>query len=357
MDEEFQISPYATLYKRDTPTSRTIVSSGGRETGTVSGVREANRQAYEKAELDDAARRFSKDNMVSFETARSLMEKRLQAMQKQAEFKVNQEIRELDAQNAYAEAESDLAEVKPNATNAIDLYQAVINKHTDKLAGTKLWNDFSSRVKGLQMEALKFQKQSSLEQKTADTEALKAQSEATKATTEANRQRLAENRFNLQSQTASEGLALATIKDLTNQNKQIIPAGMTEYSLSSPIAIVNASGKGVDPKSKEATHYKFSDLGKNKKPIILPIEEVNRIKDTINKNKDKIQELSSKDYSIQPAKEEAPSDSEQPTSEAPATPASKPLTKEILSSMADELGPNATRESLMDLAKKRGYSF
>jgi hypothetical protein len=37
--------------------------------------------------------------------------------------------------------------------------------------------------------------------------------------------------------------------------------------------------------------------------------------------------------------------------------APKPLTKEALHSMADELGTNATRESLMDLAKKRGYTF
>ena len=37
--------------------------------------------------------------------------------------------------------------------------------------------------------------------------------------------------------------------------------------------------------------------------------------------------------------------------------AGKKLTKDVLHSLADELGPNATKESLMDLASKRGYTY
>jgi len=47
-----------------------------------------------------------------------------------------------------------------------------------------------------------------------------------------------------------------------------------------------------------------------------------------------------------------------PSATPPASqPQNNPLTKDALNSLADELGPNATKENLMDLARKRGYTF
>jgi hypothetical protein len=37
--------------------------------------------------------------------------------------------------------------------------------------------------------------------------------------------------------------------------------------------------------------------------------------------------------------------------------ANNPITKEVISALADELGPNATKQNLMDLARQRGYTF
>jgi hypothetical protein len=73
--------------------------------------------------------------------------------------------------------------------------------------------------------------------------------------------------------------------------------------------------------------------------------------------------LSVKDGVVTQPKQAAPSATPTPlpslTPQAtPIVPkASKQLTKETLRSLADELGPNASKESLMDLAKQRGYTF
>lgn len=49
-----------------------------------------------------------------------------------------------------------------------------------------------------------------------------------------------------------------------------------------------------------------------------------------------------------------------PSTPPPATPSkttNQPLTKEVVSALADELGASATKQNLMDLARKRGYTF
>jgi hypothetical protein len=49
-----------------------------------------------------------------------------------------------------------------------------------------------------------------------------------------------------------------------------------------------------------------------------------------------------------------------PSTPSPATPSkttNQPLTKEVVSALADELGASATKQNLMDLARKRGYTF
>jgi len=50
-------------------------------------------------------------------------------------------------------------------------------------------------------------------------------------------------------------------------------------------------------------------------------------------------------------------DESTPEAEAEIPQAGKKLTKDVLHSLASELGPNATKESLMDLASKRGYTY
>jgi hypothetical protein len=50
-------------------------------------------------------------------------------------------------------------------------------------------------------------------------------------------------------------------------------------------------------------------------------------------------------------------DESSPEAEAEIPQTSKKLTKDVLHSLAGELGPNATKESLMDLASKRGYTY
>lgn len=134
------------------------------------------------------------------------------------------------------------------------------------------------------------------------------------------------------------------ISALESQKKDLLSRYSTsELDLTSGFESNEKGSKADEGKGTHFTFNTFENKKRGKKTVSK--DEFNQIKSRLSEINKGIDSLN-----IETAEPQS-------TSEAPTPSASKPLTKEILSSLADELGPNATRESLMDLAKKRGYSF
>jgi len=339
MEGNIQSSPYANVWKQDLPSSRTLMSSGGgTEVGTVSGAREQKRLAYEKQELDDAARRYSQDNMVSFEKARSLMEKKLRNMRLQSEYKIDQESRDIDAENKYIEAQSELSNISFTDKDALNKLSKARAKWTSGLAGTKHEEEWAKSISSIQTGIGNYQ----TGEHYRNLDDPEKQVLLTKSKEIASAQAKAPYEAEAEKARREGSIQRAILQYAVNQNMSVSEATEALYpseqkpmpQQGKPSAASPAMPQNVVTKIPQGSDLQISGgLGT---PVFgasqpsVPNQESNKI--------------------IAPIE-----DSEAP--QASNAVSAKPLTKEVIHSLADELGADASKESLMDLAKKRGYTF
>lgn len=176
-------------------------------------------------------------------------------------------------------------------------------------------------------------------------------------TEDVNKQKLEEMRL-------SRGEQMQAISAMQALRKEVDTTlgGFKQKTLENPTSYLNDNGKLTKDPSK-AVFAVWKEKGK----------EVARIAES--ERKDRLQKIESLSGQIQdwasiatPKKESETQDRTQDTTTTPSPPVpaatpsesqsqNNPLTKEVLNSLADELGPTVTKENLMDLARKRGYTF
>jgi hypothetical protein len=311
-------------------------------------------------DMQSAAYIYAQQIGVPVSDALSLIKAKDENMRNKAMFEVQQETRNLKAQNSYIQAQSELANISYTDRDALNKLSSIRAKYSPQLAGTENEATWAKSIASLESGVSNYQTTQHYQnlddpEKQAFLTKTKILAEQEAKAPFASAEQAAKDQATIQKailqyavkNDVSVGDATEALYPTTQ--KPVIPtgkpqAGATAPSMPSNVVTKIPQGSGLEISGGLGTPM----MGAGNPPI--PKQESSQIIAPI----DDTEEANPAIPSLSQPKP-LPSATPQTT---PTTPqASQQLTKEALRSLAGELGPNASKESLMDLAKQRGYTF
>jgi hypothetical protein len=297
---------------------------------------------------------------VPVSDALALIKAKDENIRNQAKFQVQQDTRNLKAQNSYIQAQSELANIAYTDRDALNKLSAIRAKYSPQLAGTENEATWAKSISSLESGVSNYQTTQHYQnlddpekQKVITTAKIVAEAEA--KAPYASAEQKAKDEATIQKailqyavkNDVSVGEATEALYPTTQ--KAVVPAGKPQAGATAPSMPSNVvtkipQGSGLQISGGLGTPV----MGVSNPPIpqqessqiIAPIDDTEEAKPV-----------------MPPLSQPNPLPSATPQANPTAPQASQQLTKEALRSLAEELGPNATKESLMDFAKQRGYTF
>ena len=304
---------------------------------------DAARKRYVEDEIKDAAEIYANKMGVNFDDAHKLMAAKYQNQVLSKKFEIEQETKNLQANNEYIKAQSELGNISYTDKDALRKLSEARSRWSSALAGTQYEPLFAKSISSLESGVSGYQ--TSQHYQNLDDPEKQAFLTKTKAIAEAQvKAPYADAEQKAKDQAAIQRAILQyavkndmSVKEATEalyptQQKPAMGAGATtKVAPTMPQDIVTKIPMGSSLQIKGGLGTPVMGVESPGVPKQEPTDIMSPIDES----------------------------TEQPPSVAPSAtePVSKPLTKEALHSLAEELGANATKESLMDLAKKRGYTF
>ncbi|NBP04478.1 MAG: hypothetical protein EBU90_31220, partial [Proteobacteria bacterium] len=324
---------YSKYYENIQPPKILAEESAAEMRARQSGVYKEQRDR----DITNAAYIYAKRTGLSVDESLNLIKAKDENMRLKASFDVQQETRNLKANNDYIKAQSEIANIAYTDKNALNKLSEIRAKWSPSLAGTEYETNWAKSIASLESGVSNYQtsqhyqnlddpdKQAFLTKTKAIAES-EAKAPFASAEEEAKKQTAIQRAILQYAVKNDMSVSEATEALYPTMPKPAVPTGKPQAtatpSMPSDVVTKIPQGSGLQITGGLGT----------------PIMGVEQPK---------------------PVAEKAPQimspiDESDETTEAPGK---KPLTKDVLHSLADELGPNATKESLMDLAKKRGYTF
>lgn len=374
-----QLSPYAQAFARVQQEDQYVdpsIQVARDERATVENLR--NELIADGVGPDTALEMAKRSNDLQKKTRVAKIQEADLALQDQ-EYQMDRHIQQLDQQKNYINAVSSLAKINPQSVNAKQEYNAWQGQFGNVLHGPneairadaqKMATEFSSNLdanaKGVQSYLARYGlggvPAEAVDPDTGLVNYSKIDELGMKVFEENSRKKFDEKLSQATKIAGAEQEAKFTTQERLIQGKQKDPAYQQKLALNAQrmkdtrineIAKEEASVLSKFPKAV------FSMNPKSEKDGSL-VFEINKKKVPINKEeydsaKQQLKELEAQKRAVSQAVDMELQSSEGYSATQSESP--KQLTLEEARTLANELGANATRENLMDLARKRGYTF